>query len=219
MRTNTTLSRTLFSIAPLLLTVFAGQAAASEIQFQVDYSVTAAAVSCSQPGSPLCNPSGLPFPPLTVGDTFQKTFSLDSSQLAHDGSYSVAGLVFGLGGWAQMGSLSPAFPLFQPAPPIVSTTQSLTVDAIVSAGAVSDLSIDFNDSASGGPASSNESFHASGGTWSESSFFQLVGAGPSDSASGAYTITQLTSVPEPAPGWLIFVGLASAAIFKRRRRA
>jgi hypothetical protein len=148
-----------------------------------------------------------------TGDTFQKTFSLDSSQLALDGSYSVASLVFVLpGGWTQVGSLSPAFPLFQPSPPFVSTTQSLTADAIVSAGAVLDLSISFSDNIFSGPASAGASFSASGGTWSESSFLQLTGIVSSDSASGTYTIARVAQVPEPSSlvllagglGWLVF---------------
>ena len=86
---------------------FGGQAAASIVQFQVDYLVTMAGASCSQPGSPFCVPEFLPLPPLTLESTFQETFSLDSSQLAHDGSYSVATIVVG----QELGSLSPKLPI------------------------------------------------------------------------------------------------------------
>jgi len=165
------------------------QALASPVGVQVDY-LTTHGKSCIRA---FCvdTPSGA---------TFLKSFTIDSAQLAADGSYDVAP------------TLDPAF-VFPPG----TSSSALSVQAIVLAGAVSDLVIHFYASGSVtvpilGTTYSSQAFDASGGTWSSSSSSSNSLSYGSGSAGGTYA---LTVIPEPASVALAGFGLAVLA--SRRR--
>jgi len=165
------------------------QALASPVGVQVDY-LTTHGKSCIRA---FC----VDTPP---GATFLKSFTIDSAQLAADGSYDVAP------------TLDPAF-VFPPG----TSSSALSVQAIVLAGAVSDLVIHFYASGSVtvpilGTTYSSQAFDASGGTWSSSSSSSNSLSYGSGSAGGTYA---LTVIPEPASVALAGFGLAVLA--SRRR--
>lgn len=166
------------------------QAIASPVAVQVDY-LTTHGQSCLRA---FC----IAMPP---GATFLKSFTIDSAQLATDGSYDVSS------------TLVPVF-VFPPG----TSSSALSVQAIVLGGAVSDLAIHFYASGSVtvpilGTTYSSQAFDASGGTWSSSSSSSSSLSYGSGSAGGTYAVT---TIPEPAS--LALAGFGLALLASRRRR-
>jgi len=148
--------------------------------------------------------------PIVPGGTFQKTFVLDSAQLLVNGSYDVTS------------SLTPAFTF----PPGV-TSSTTQYHAIVLAGLVKDLAIDFSYNASNtnpiiGTTTTSSSFLASNGgfTTSDSSFNDGIPTSSSGNSAGTYTISQVPPAPTPEPASLLLFasGLAGLAVAGRGRR-
>lgn len=166
------------------------QANASPVLVEVDY-LTTHGQSCVRS---FCVP-------LTPGVTFAKSFTLDSAQLGVDGLYDVAA------------TLTPAF-VFPPG----TTSSALSVLAVVSSGAVTDLRIHFYESASVtvpilGTTYSSQAFDASAGAWSGSSSSSSSLSYGSGSSGGTYTVTM---VPEPASLALVALGLLALGRGSRR---
>ena len=193
MKTPFTSGSALF-IAPALLALAAGQATAGTITFEVDY-LTLTSEICS----PTCFQLG-------GGDTFAQTFTLDSTQLAVDGSYDVGA------------SLSPGFL------PSGWSVDSNTATAQVAGGTVTDLILNLSASiqATGpvGTTFQSASFSESAGQWSQfgSVFVSGIDVSETTSSTGLYTIQQLAT-PEPAGGVPAAAGFGLIAAIRRLRRA
>jgi hypothetical protein len=177
-------------VALAALVLKSAQAEASPVLVQVDY-LTTSGQNCIRA---FCFP-------LTPGGTFQKTFALDSAQIAIDGTYDVSA------------SLAPAF-VFPPG----TSSSALSVLAVVLGGTVSDLGIHFYASGSVtvpilGTTFSSQAFDALAGAWSSSSSSSNSLSNSSGNAAGSYSITV---VPEPGTLALACFGLLGVALRSRR---
>lgn len=177
-------------IALTAIALRSAQSEASPVLVQVDY-VTTSGQSCIRA---FCFP-------ITPGGTFQKTFELDSAQLAVDGSYDVSA------------ALAPAF-VFPPG----TSSSALSVLAVVLGGTVSDLEVHFYASGSVtvpilGTTYNSQAFDALAGDWSSSSSSSNSLSNSSGNAAGSYGVTV---VPEPGTLALACFGLLGVALRSRR---
>lgn len=167
------------------------QAQASPVVVQADYLLTSGQ-SCVRAFCVAIAP----------GSTFQKSFTIDSGQLAVDGSYDVSA------------SLAPPF-VFPPG----TSSSALSVQAVVLGGAPTDLLIHFFANGSNtnpilGTTFFSQAFDAAAGAWSDSSSGSNSLSNSSGNAAGSYT---LRIVPEPASFVLASLGLLGLALRSRRR--
>lgn len=167
------------------LVLGSAQAAASPVSVQVEY-LTTHGQSCIRA---FCVP-------LQGGTTFSKSFTIDSTLLAIDGSYDVSS------------TLVPPF-VFPPG----TSSSALDVEAVVVGGAVVDLRVHFYASGSVsvpilGTTYSSQSFDAGDGSWSSANSSSNSLSNSSGSAGGTYA---LTMVPEPASAALVGLGIVLLA--------
>jgi hypothetical protein len=182
---------------------------AALIDFEVDFSALHYSINTNSPAGVISGPG--PFPAFD----FTGTFHLDSSLLAIDGSYDVSS------------AYSPAFS--------ANGAVTSTILATVSSGAVTDLSIDYNQTVIvqtfadiGGyntvvsTTTSHDNFDSNAGIWtsvqsgSYSGLFSNIG-GATTTTSGTFAINQLTAVPLPAAAWLFGSALLGLGAMKRKR--
>lgn len=166
-------------------------AVASTIDFSVTYTTT------SGQG---CSVSCIPLPPDLLPAPYSIDFSLDSAQLAADGSYDISSF------------FEPVLFVDQP-----DASFTLTALAIVSGGVVTDATVSFSETYPVPLLSATAliDFAAGNSTFINLSEISVV----SSTLQGVYTIAELppATVPEPATCAMAAVGLALLALRRKRR--